>query len=1017
MLQLSNITKRYEAGEFSVDALRGVTLAFRKSEFVAILGQSGCGKTTLLNIVGGLDKYTTGDLIINGKSTTNFTDRDWDAYRNYTIGFVFQSYNLIPHQTVLQNVELALALSGVKKAERKRRAKEALDQVGLQNMYHKRPSEMSGGQMQRVAIARAIVNNPDIILADEPTGALDTETSVQVMDILKEISKERLVIMVTHNPDLADTYATRTVKMLDGLVVSDSMPLTEEELQQQIAMDTDCQEQEAEVEISTNQKGKSKKAKKKKPSLSFATSFMLSLKNLISKKGRTVLTSFAGSIGIIGIALIFAVSNGMTAYINTVQEETLASYPLTLQQTHTDMSSMFLSFSQGAEGGDHPIDDKVYEKLALYNLTKALNSIEESENDLGSYKAHLDEKLKDTTSDLYNALNGVHYSYNLDLLIYTKNGDEVIRSDTSELMMELMGNIYGVDMSSMQLTGGGFMATMMNSSMGMTMWQELLPAKDGKLINDLLYDQYDCIYGSWPNAANEIVLVVDDKNEIDDMTLYALGLKSSEEIQAIIDSARTGETVEIQGAKNWSFAEICAQEYKTIFNYECFEYSPVTKTYVDVRDQDNGILGNGLERLYNDDNVGMKLKVTGIIRPNKSASNHMLSGSICYTQALTELVITKAQDAPIVKAQKENPNVDIFTGLYFQDNNIDDQTKATKLAEYLQKLSTSQKAKTFLQIASVPTEKQIDAKIEALTEQAKTEQGMLQLRGQLKAMLAQTGNEQVGSYIDNMDDEAIVKLIPQMAPTFVQMENMMALGYQYKTEEEQSTALDLLMQTGAAKQKASWFDLVIEFAPTTYEDNLITLGCLDLSVPSTINLYASSFANKEIIEADIEEFNSTREKQDQIKYNDLVGLLMSGITTIIDAITYVLVAFVSISLIVSSIMIGVITLISVQERTKEIGILRAVGASKKNVSGMFNVETVIIGFASGLLGVLVTYLLCIPINLILRALTGIASLKAILPIGVAIGLIAISMLLTLIAGIIPSRSASKKDPVIALRTE
>ncbi len=999
MLQLSNITKRYEAGEFSVDALKGVTLAFRKSELVAILGQSGCGKTTLLNIVGGLDKYTTGDLVINGKSTKDFSDRDWDAYRNYTIGFVFQSYNLIPHQTVLQNVELALALSGVNKTERHKRAKEALDKVGLANMYHKRPSEMSGGQMQRVAIARAIVNNPDIILADEPTGALDTETSVQVMDILKEISKERLVIMVTHNPELAETYATRTVKMLDGLVISDSMPLSTAELEKEVANDEAQSQQET-----APAKGKNKKKKgKKKPSLSFATSFMLSLKNLISKKGRTILTSFAGSIGIIGIALIFAVSNGMTAYIDTVQEETLASYPLTLQQTYTDMSSMFLSFTESAQGGKHEVDDNVYEKLALYNLTKALNSIEESENDLKSYKEHLDEQLSNPESDLYGALNGVHYGYNLSLNIYTKNDfGEIIESDTSELMMKLMGNIYGVDMSSISMTNGGMMSTLMNSSMGMTMWEEMLPAKDGKLINDILYKQYDCIYGNWPNAANEVVIVVDKNNEIDDMTLYALGLKSSEEIEAIIDSARTGEFPENVVGKKWSFAEICNRTYKTIFNYEVFQKSG--NIWYDVRELEGGTAG-----LYNDPTKGLELTVTGIIRPNDDASNNMLSGTICYTTALTEYVITKAQDTPIVLEQKANTNIDVFTGKYFQDNNITPQQKSSLLKEHIAGLTDQQKCMAWLNIVSDPTEQQIADKTTELENMSEEE-----LKTLLKSLMASSGSN-MSDYIEQASIEQLRSLIPSIAPSIVLAENMRANMMTPATT--QLADLQDKMENGSLEEHEKWFDLVIEFAETTYEDNLITLGCLDLATPSTISLYPSSFANKEIIEEDIAQFNDGKEEQNQIKYTDLVGLMMSGITTIIDAITYVLIAFVSISLIVSSIMIGVITLISVQERTKEIGILRAVGASKHNVSSMFNVETVIIGFASGLLGVVVTYLLCIPINLILHALTGISSLNAILPIGVALALVVISMFLTLIAGIIPSRSAAKKDPVIALRTE
>ena len=999
MLQLSNITKRYEAGELSVDALRGVSLSFRKSEFVAILGQSGCGKTTLLNIVGGLDKYTTGDLIINGKSTKNFKDRDWDAYRNYTIGFVFQSYNLIPHQTVLQNVEIALALSGVKKQERRRRAMEALDQVGLKNMYHKRPSEMSGGQMQRVAIARAIVNNPDIILADEPTGALDTETSVQVMDILKEIAKERLVIMVTHNPELAEQYATRTVRMLDGLVISDSMPLSEEELKEL---------QNTQPTPVAQEKTSKGKKKEKKPTLSFWTSFMLSLKNLFSKKGRTLLTSFAGSIGIIGIALVYAVSTGMSGYINSVQEETLASYPLTLQQQNGDMSAMFSVFSAGAEpGGDHEVDDNIYEKLAFYNLTKSMSDKTQSTNDLKSYKKHLDAQLNNPQSKLYQAISGVHYGYNLDLQIYTKDTKgEVIKADTDELMMRLLGEIYNVDVSNVGIGTGGMAETMMNSVFGMTIWEELLPNKDGGVVNDILKDQYDLIHGRWPTAKDEIILVVDKNNEIDDMTLYALGLKSTEEIESIIKAVNSGSVPPETESKKWSFDEVMQLTYRTIFAHEC--YQKQGSSWYDLRE-----LEGGLEGLYDDPDKGITLKITGIIRPNPDASNHMLGGTLCYNYKLVEHVIASSQDSEIANAQKQNPDVDVFTGKYFKNNTISDQEKADTVTDYINKQDDATKHNLYVTIKTKPTDEQIAETKQKLLEQAATADGMKALRAELKTGMGMI-SPAMASYIDSASDAQIISLLGSYAPVKAEMTNR----FKYlKPSPTYAANLDTELAQADVATKAQWFDIIIEFAETTYDDNLLALGCLDIASPSTINLYASSFENKQVIEDDINEFNKGKEEDDQISYTDYVGLLMSGITTIIQAITYVLIAFVSISLIVSSIMIGVITLISVQERTKEIGILRAVGASKRNVAGMFNVETVIIGFASGLIGVLFTYLFCIPLNAILFALTGLASLKAVLPIGFAVILVGISMFLTLIAGIIPSQSASKKDPVVALRTE
>lgn len=1024
MLQLKNITKRYEAGEFSVNALKGVSLSFRKSEFVSILGPSGCGKTTMLNIVGGLDKYTDGDLIINGKSTKNFNDRDWDAYRNHSIGFVFQSYNLIPHQTVLQNVELALALSGVNRAERVARAKAALDKVGLANMYHKRPREMSGGQMQRVAIARAIVNNPDIILADEPTGALDTETSVQVMEILKEISKDRLVVMVTHNPDLAERYSTRIVRMLDGLLVEDSRPLSEEELAAEEAADKKHLEEEA-------QKGK--KARKKLPKMSFATSFLLSLKNLFTKRGRAVLTSFAGSIGIIGIALIFAVSQGTTNYIATVQEDTLASYPLTIQQSNTDLTSMLASFIGSAETKPHE-NDAVYEKMVLYNLTNSLSHIEQSENDLASYKKHLDSVLADKESTLSQALNGVHYAYNLDLLIYTqykgKDGkeDEVMLADTSDIMMDMVGTLYGVDMSQMSLTGGGMLSLMFQSGSTMSMWQELLPETDGGSINKLLKDQYDLVYGKWPDSGssgkNQIVLVVDSKNEIDDMTLFALGLKPREEIDAIIDAARKGEAPPATTQKRWTFEEICSQKYKTIFNYEC--YKQMGNTWYDVRE-----IGNNLEVMYNDPNVGMDLEVVGIIRPNASASSHILTGNICYTHELTKYVIERAQDSEIAKVQKSNPNVDVFTGKYFQNNNLSTSEKAKIFRDYIENGSEAERAEAYLAINSIPTQKEIDKMQATLNQMADDDpDGFRQmLISALKNSQTGAQSSQVEDYITNTDIENLKQMIASIVPSFVEAQKRMAIQQMFVQNfgEGAQTAMAQQMYNdvfGTADVEGytdarceMYFDTVIPFSENSYDDNLVTLGCLDISAPSSISLYPISFAAKEVLEEDIAAYNEGVDKEHKIEYTDYIGLMMSSITTIINAITYVLIAFVSISLIVSSIMIGVITLISVQERTKEIGILRAIGASKRNVSGMFNAETLIIGFTSGLFGVLITYVLCIFVNLILHSLTGILTLNATLPIGAALVLIGISMLLTLISGIIPSRSAAKKDPVVALRTE
>lgn len=1031
MLQLKNITKRYEAGEFSVDALKGVSLNFRTSEFVSILGPSGCGKTTLLNIVGGLDKCTSGDLIINGKSTKNFTDRDWDAYRNHSIGFVFQSYNLIPHQTVLQNVELALALSGVKRSERTKRAKAALDKVGLANMYHKKPSEMSGGQMQRVAIARAIVNDPDIVLADEPTGALDTETGLQVMDVLKEISRDRLVVMVTHNPDLAQQYSTRIVKMLDGLPVEDSKPLSSEEIAQEHALD------EARLKSQTEARKSAKKHREKKPKMSFATSFMLSLKNLFTKRGRTILTGFSGSIGIIGIALIFAVSQGTTSYISAVQEDTLASYPLTLQQSSTDLSALLSAFSGSAKSDPHE-NDAVYEKQVLYNLTNSLAEMSVTENDLAAYKKHLESVLADTDSELYQALNGVYYGYDLNLLIYTRYVDEsgnegdVMIADTSDIMTELVSTLYGVDMSSVSTSGSGVLSSLFQSGSSMSMWEELLPAKDGGAVNDLLKEQYDLVYGSWPQSGsagkNQIVLVLDDNNEIDDMTLYALGLKSEEEINAVIEAAQNGQQAPASTQKSWTYEEICNHKFKTIFNYECYAQN-ADGTWYDKRTVSDETLGGNyyLNQMYEDEDVGMELEVVGIIRPNQTASSHMISGTICYTHELTEYVIEQAQNSEIVKAQKANPDVDVFTGKYFQNNNLTSAEKANIFREYIQNASQAQRAEAYLTVKSIPTEEQLAQKQAELEAQADSDPDAFR-QMLLSALSGTSSSSQAEEYINSADIETLKQYIPAIAEPMVQAQNLMSIQAQFAQygSDAQSKMAEAMFDEVFGTDETSacddatcekYFDAVITFADTTYDDNLTELGCVDLASPTSISLYAVSFAAKEVIENDIASYNQSVDEGQQIEYTDYVGLIMSSVTTIINAITYVLIAFVSISLIVSSIMIGVITLISVQERTKEIGILRALGASKRNVSGMFNAETLIIGFTSGVLGVGITYVLCVFVNIILHSLTGIASLNAVLPLGAALVLIAISMLLTLVAGIIPSRSAAKKDPVVALRTE
>ncbi len=1116
MLELKGIKKDYPAGDGTVHALKGIDLQFRRNEFVSILGPSGCGKTTMLNIIGGLDQYTEGDLVINGVSTKHYKDRDWDAYRNHSIGFVFQSYNLIPHQSVLQNVEIALTLSGVSKAERRKRAIKVLQDVGLGNQLRKKPAQMSGGQMQRVAIARALVNNPDIILADEPTGALDTETSVQVMDILKEVAKDRLVIMVTHNPELAEKYSTRIIRMLDGEITSDSMPMTAVE-----AEGLEKQARDARVARMNGAK------KEKKPSMSFATSFGLSLKNLISKKSRTLLTSFAGSIGIIGIALIFAVSNGMTTYIDMVQEDTLSSYPLTLQASQMNMGSLLATFIGNALSGEPHENDAVYEKTMVYDLVNALGSMEETTNDLKSFKTHMEKSMADEEAALHSAINGVQYTYDVPLTVYTENVDgTIIHCDSQELLQEQMLEYMGMDLSSMMNFTSAYgmdpsSMSMMGGGASFVLWQEMLRGNNGELINPLLEKQYDLIYGSWPNDFNEVVVVVDEKNEIADMTLYAMGLKSKSEIDALAEAAFSQQEVEVSDA-HWSYQDICGMTFRVILPSSCYSWDEATGAYVDLRDTQAG-----LRYLYDN---GLDLEVVGIIRPNEEAVSGMLGGTICYTAELTEHIIQEAAVSPVVKAQMDAPETDIFTGLPFPEitGSMTEEEKAAEFTAYIAGLTEAEKAATYVEIMSLPTQEQIDqivqqqlgamtrADMETLMLQALTSQMSISTDDvmeyvakmsdeEIRGIFAQMMAEQVGvqyaeqvkaqmasmdaatlamaldaampadtpekvsakaamyaataanipqAQLDALTEQALsampreqleaailpmmaaqmgitpevaapmLAMVPdeelhaQMAPVIQeQIKAEAAAKVAAMSEEEMCAALETMQPPFTQAQMAVYHDAVLQFSESSYEENLITLGCVDLDSPATISIYASSFEDKDLIEAEITAYNDSVDEMHQIRYTDYVGLMMSSVTTIINAITYVLIAFVAISLVVSSIMIGVITLISVQERTKEIGILRAIGASKRNVSSMFNAETIIIGFASGLIGVGVTWLLCIPINAIIQHLTGILALEAILPWEVAAILVVISVVLTSFAGVIPARSAAKKDPVVALRTE
>ena len=1002
MLELKNIVKDYPAGNNTVHALRGIDLQFRESEFVSILGQSGCGKTTMLNIIGGLDQYTDGDLIINGRSTKHFKDRDWDAYRNHSIGFVFQSYNLIPHQSVLQNVELALALSGVSRAERRKRATEALKAVGLGDQLKKKPNEMSGGQMQRVAIARALVNNPDIILADEPTGALDSETSVQIMEILKEVAKDRLVIMVTHNPDLAETYSTRIIRMLDGKLVSDSNPLTASEL---------IRYQDADLNRLANP------SRARKPSMRLGTSFMLSLKNLFTKKGRTLLTSFAGSIGIIGIALILALSTGINAYINQVQEDTLSSYPITIEAESVDMTALMISMMGNRHEQDQEHDlDKVYSSTVMYEMMDAMMNAEVSTNNLKAFKVFLEN------GSLIADLATIVYSYDFDFAFYTTDADGVIiKSDAASLMMEAMSAMYGGDFSS-------YFNTMGSSMAGFDVWEELLPGEGDQLVSTTVTDQYDLLYGNWPQSHDEVILFVDSNNEISDIMLYALGLISTEEMNQAMQDMMNGNAAEADQL-SWTYEELCGIRFKLILPAEHYQ-KDTTGTYVDMSKTEAG-----MDYLWGSSSIGTPVKVVGIARPSEDATSTSVSGAIGYTSALTDYAIRKTEKMPLVVAQLADPTVDILNGLPFATGEevppTEEEIRAA-VTEYIAALTNADKAAIYIDLMSQPSDDYIAAVVQQQLGSMTRKEIEDMIVHQYAAEMG-VDAETIMGYIAEMSDEELFSMMEQAIAAQVTEQYAAAIRAQLSAMSQdqlagmmdlwitgdEATLASMNMTALTAKQYQYLYDndLPATLSDSTYEDNLDLLGYVDPESPSTISIYATTFADKDKIADLIAEYNASVAEDDQIEYTDYVALLMSSITSIISGISYLLIAFVSISLVVSSIMIGVITLISVQERTKEIGILRAIGASKKNVSGMFNAETLIIGLCSGAVGIGVSLLLTIPINAILFHFTGLSGLKAVLPWQASIILIAISAFLTLLAGLIPSRSAAKKDPVVALRTE
>ena len=973
MLKLKNIRKDYLAGESTVHALKGIDLEFRENEFVAILGHSGCGKTTLLNIIGGLDQYTAGDLIINGKSTKHFTDGDWDSYRNHSIGFVFQSYNLIPHQTVLSNVELALTLSGVGKSERRARAKEALEKVGLGDQLYKKPNQMSGGQMQRVAIARALVNNPDILLADEPTGALDSDTSVQIMDLLKEISQDKLIIMVTHNPDLALGYASRIIRLKDGRIVDDSDPY-----------DSGVAEEAV--------RGK----KQKKTSMGFFTALALSTNNLMTKKARTLLTAFAGSIGIIGIALIMSLSNGIQNYIDKVQEDTLSSYPITIQAEAVDMTSMMTSLmGVQAEAAEKKHDkDAVYSSSVLYDMINSFVTADAETNNLRAFKEWLERE----DSEVAPYLSSVQYSYDVDMTPYAEDvNGHIGKTDAVQIMQTAMSASFGGDYTSYFSTYGQMFSTL-------DIWQEMLPGEEGELINPLLEKQYDVLYGRWPRSFDEVVLIVNENNEISDLVLYSLGLKATDSIAENMDALMSAEAMDTE-LESWSYEEICQMSFRYVYAADKYSLDEESGEYIDLSEEELG-----LRTLYNN---GLEVKIVGVIRQNDDAVSANMTGAVGYTHALVEHILTETAEKELVKKQLQDPTHEVFTGLPFLDREDETLTNTKKInaaKDYLAGADTATIADIYVQFMSEPSDEYLS---ELLDEQLEGT-----TREDIEKMVLENYPE-YSSMLSKMDDDMLFNYIKQMVTDQIKTQYAAQMAELYRQVPEAELAKDFELLDMDDEDYLWVYDNAMPpvFSSNTLKDTLKKLGYADLDSPSIINIYASTFENKDAIGEAIEHYNESVDEDDQISYTDMVALLMSSITTIIKVISYVLIAFVAISLVVSSIMIGIITYISVLERTKEIGILRAIGASKRDVSRVFNAETFIIGFFAGAIGIGMTLLLNIPINIIVHDLTGILALNSTLPPVGGAGLVIISVVLTFIAGLIPSGLAAKKDPVEALRTE
>ncbi|MBQ6932096.1 MAG: ABC transporter ATP-binding protein/permease [Clostridia bacterium] len=981
MLELRNISKTYLSGINKVQALDDVSMNFRDNEFVAILGQSGSGKTTLLNIIGGLDRYDGGELLINSRSTKQYTDKDWDVYRNHSVGFVFQNYNLIPHQTVLANVELALTLSGVSKTERRKRAKKVLKKVGLADQLHKKPNQMSGGQMQRVAIARALVNDPDILLADEPTGALDSKTSVQIMELIRDISKDRLVIMVTHNPKLAKEYANRLVLIKDGKIRKDTNPYNPEET-----------EQIQPAEPKKEKKAKQRKEKKPKASMSFATALSLSFNNLLTKKGRTVLTSFAGSIGIIGIALILALSNGMQAFISSIEQDTLASYPLIIEKESFDLSQLLGTVTESKVNAAEHGNDKIY-KLPSLQGSIGSAAMQTRLNDLSQFKSFLQ-----LNEEMYTLCTDIKYGYDVDFRIY--------KADTTGGVKQVRPNPDLADL-------GG---------MDSKIWEELIGNET------LLGTQYDILAGAWPKNHNELVLFVDENNEISDLTFYALGLADVSELEKAPEEPVTDENgkeapVELEG---YEYTEFIGLTFKVIPTALC--YGKDGDKWVD-KSEDSEYMKTQLDK-------AQELKIVGIARPKETAQSAADGGTIGYMSSLTEYILKETDEAPVVKAQKKSPKTDVFTGLPFASEK-DKNTTATA-AISMPSVEFAAKTSSLPEVTAVADEDipvmtedeiydYIDKNFEGEEKDKMNEFVRLMLkdirtvsdRKKLMAMLdevlagSDADSSTVYNYLQMMSKDMKLQLLSAII-TAVESGGEIDVP----TEDEIKDTVDKGNQNTQKPQKPEKQEP--QYSDSTYEENLEILGVANLDSPSTITIYPLNFEAKSRVTEIIDEYNKQQTdegKEDNvISYTDYVSLIMSSVTQVIDLVTYALVAFVAISLVVSSIMIGIITYISVLERTKEIGILRSIGASKRDISRVFNCETIIVGLVSGVMGILLSLLLIIPINAIINSVANIPHLAQ-LPLYGGLTLIAISVVLTVVAGLIPAKVAAKKDPVIALRSE